>query len=162
MSLRSTQHQQEVYANKQQRCTSFFYKTLALYLSKLFAVYVLCQGAYWGAFGRNNPSPEVLQHDLRIHIIYSLGLLCDALFGIPSNFSALWPYWLILFTTFDFGPERQPISWGPLLFADRALSSLWQGAIVAPEMVYGYGGPFYHVIELVSFRRRCTISPRQP
>lgn len=93
---------------------------------------------------------ELKQHHLRIHIIYSLGLLCDSLFGIPSNFSALWPYWLILFATFDFGPGQRPISLEPLLFVDRALASLWQGTIAKPDLIYGHGGPFYHVIDMVS------------
>lgn len=59
----------------------------------------------------------------------------------------------MLLTTFDFGPGKKPISWEPLLLADRAVANLWQGAIVNPGIVYGQGGPFYEVIQAVSSYR---------
>lgn len=67
---------------------SFFYGAIAFYLSKLFAVYVLCHCAYYGAL-LNNSNAAGLQHHLRVLVMYSLGLLCDSLFGIPSRYSSL-------------------------------------------------------------------------
>lgn len=151
--------------NRLQRLTSYFYGALGLYLSQLFAVNVLCWGAQAGlavAIDRNHPNAAAeLQHDLRVHVIYTLGLLCDSLFGVPSNFTTLWPYWLILLTTFNFGPYEKPIAMEPVLWIDNLLSSMWD-QVIRPIPTYHRPGPFDPLIQTVSgIRRRCCFRNRQ-
>lgn len=123
---------------------SYFHPVAGLYVSKLFAAYLLfC--IVWAQSTKQKDAFQ-LQHHLRVFILYTIGLLLDEYLHLPRRLTTLWPYWLMLATTMHYGVHKEPIAHEALIWIDRASTSMVQYQDLYPRR----GSPLDQAVTMVS------------
>jgi hypothetical protein len=78
------------------------------------------------SLGRQEETHRLLQHGLRINIIYLVLMGVNRFFDLSSNVSCLWPYWMVVLSTFDYGsPRHIPISAVPFQKIADQIGRAW-------------------------------------
>lgn len=111
---------------------------MGLYIAKIYAMIVLVACTYLVITRKpkttNEPksstkTPQTisteLQLFLRIHVIYIFLSLIDRFYDLAQNISYLWPYWVVVISTFGAGGVKnggEPFALLPLTLAVRFIA----------------------------------------
>ncbi|KAJ9105797.1 hypothetical protein QFC19_003364 [Naganishia cerealis] len=128
---------------------AYFYPYIGLYISKVYAMCLLVACTYLAVLrkteresktkpsGKEPPTtlPRGVQHFLRIHVIYVFLSLIDRFYDLGNNISCIWPYWVVVISTFAAGGHNEPVAMLPFTWAVRFLALA--GSVFIPSILPG-------------------------